>query len=50
MPQCRGIEGREAGVGEWVGARVEEHPYRSRGSEDGIGGFLGGGTRLGDNT
>ena len=35
MPQCRGIEGREAGVGGWV----EEHPHRSRGRRDGIGDF-----------
>jgi hypothetical protein len=33
MPQCRGIEGGELGVGGWV----EEHPHRSRGREDGIG-------------
>jgi hypothetical protein len=33
MPQCRGIEGGEVGVGEWV----EEHPHRSTGWEDGIG-------------
>jgi hypothetical protein len=33
MPQCRGIEGGEVGVGGWV----EEHPHRSRGREDGIG-------------
>ena len=39
MPQCRGIEGRKVGVG----GSVEEHPYRSRGREDGIGGVLGGG-------
>jgi hypothetical protein len=36
MPQCRGIEGRKVGVGGWV----EEHIYRSREKEDGIGGFL----------
>jgi hypothetical protein len=35
MFQCRGIEGREVGVGGWV----EEHPHRIRGREDGIGGF-----------
>ena len=35
MPECRGIEGREVGEGGWV----EEHPHRSRGREDGIGGF-----------
>ena len=39
MPQCRGIEEGEVGVGGWV----EEHPYRSRGREDGIGGFWEGG-------
>ena len=33
MPQCRGIEGREVGVGGWV----EEHPHRSKGREDEIG-------------
>jgi hypothetical protein len=38
MPQCRGTEGGEVGVGGWV----EEHPHRSRGREDGIG-SLGGG-------
>jgi hypothetical protein len=36
MPQCRGIEGRQMGVGE----RVEEHPHRSRAREDVIGWFL----------
>jgi hypothetical protein len=35
MPQCRGIEGGEVGVGGYV----EEHPHRSRGREFGIGGF-----------
>jgi hypothetical protein len=35
MPQFKGIEDREEGVGEWV----EEYPHRSRGREDGIGGF-----------
>ena len=45
MPQCRGIEGGEVGVDGWV----EEHPHRSRGREDRIGGFLEGGTRRGDN-
>ena len=35
MPQCRGIEGREAGVGGWM----EEYPHRNRGRRDGIGGF-----------
>jgi hypothetical protein len=30
LPQCRGIEGSEVGVDEWV----EEHPHRSRGRED----------------
>jgi hypothetical protein len=39
MPQYRGIEGGEEGVGGWV----EEHPHRSRGREDGIGGFWEGG-------
>ena len=39
MPQCRGIEGREVGVGGWV----EEHPHRSRGREDVIGCFQEGG-------
>jgi hypothetical protein len=34
MPQCRGIKD-EVGVGGWV----EEHPHRSRGRENGIGGF-----------
>jgi hypothetical protein len=32
MPQCRGTEGREVGLGEWV----EEHLHRSRGREDGF--------------
>jgi hypothetical protein len=35
MPQCRGIEGGEVGVG----VCVEEHPHKSRGRKDGIGGF-----------
>jgi hypothetical protein len=39
MLQCRGIEGREVGVGGWV----EEHPHRSRGREDVIGYFWEGG-------
>ena len=39
MPQCRGIESREVGVGGWV----EEHPHRSRGREDVIGCFWEGG-------
>jgi hypothetical protein len=39
MPQCRGTEGEEVGVGEWV----EEHPFRSRGKKGGIGGFREGG-------
>ena len=34
MPQSRGIENGEVGVG-----CVEEHPHRSRRREDGIGGF-----------
>ena len=33
MPQCRGIEGGEMGVAGWV----EEHPQRSKGSENVIG-------------
>ena len=33
MPQCRGIEGMEVGVGGWV----EEHPHRSRVRKDVIG-------------
>jgi hypothetical protein len=37
MPQCRGTEGGEVGVGGWV----EEHPHRSRGMADGIGSFGG---------
>jgi hypothetical protein len=43
MPQCREIEGGEVGVGGWV----EEHPLRSRGREDGIGGFREGGREMG---
>ena len=39
MPQCRGIEGGEVGLGQWV----EEHPHRSRRREDGIGGSREGG-------
>jgi hypothetical protein len=39
MPQCRGIEGGEVGVGWWV----EEHLHRSRGREDVIGYFPEGG-------
>jgi hypothetical protein len=39
MPQCRGIEGGEVGVGGWV----EEHPHRSREREDVIGCFWEGG-------
>jgi hypothetical protein len=35
MPQCRGIEIREVGVG----GQVEKDPHRSRGREDGIGDF-----------
>jgi hypothetical protein len=35
MPQCRGMEGREVGVGGWV----EEHSHRSRGLGGKIGGF-----------
>jgi hypothetical protein len=36
MPQCRGIKGGEVGVSRWI----EERPHRSRGREDGIGGFF----------
>jgi hypothetical protein len=43
MPQCRGIEGEEVGVSGWV----VEHPYRSSGRGDRIGGF-GGWTGKGD--
>jgi hypothetical protein len=32
-----------------VSGWVEEYPHRSRGREDGIGGFWEGGTRKGDN-
>jgi hypothetical protein len=35
IEECRGIKGREVGVGEWV----EEHHHRSRGRENGIGCF-----------
>jgi hypothetical protein len=35
MPQYRGMEGREVGVGGWV----EEHPHSNRGREDVIGCF-----------
>jgi hypothetical protein len=35
MPQCRGIEGREVAVDEWV----EEHPQRNREMGDGIEGL-----------
>jgi hypothetical protein len=35
MPQCRGIEGREAEVGGWV----KEHRHRSRRRGNGIGGL-----------
>jgi hypothetical protein len=35
MSQCRGIEGREVGVGGWL----EEHPHRSRVRVDVIGCF-----------
>jgi hypothetical protein len=34
MSQCRGIEGREAEVGGWV----YEHPHRSMGRGNGVGG------------
>jgi hypothetical protein len=41
-PQYRGVEGVEGGeVG--VGGWVEEHPPRSRGREDVMGGFWEGG-------
>ena len=36
--QCPSVgecQGRKVGAGRWVG----EHPHRSRGREDGIGGF-----------
>jgi hypothetical protein len=39
MLQCRGIEGREVGVGMWV----EGHLHRSSGREDVIGYFWEGG-------
>ena len=39
MPQCRGTEIGEVGVGGWL----EEHPHRSRGRENGIGCFQRGG-------
>ena len=39
MPQCRGIEGGEVGVGGWV----ENHPHGSRGREDVIACFCEGG-------
>ena len=42
MPQCRVIEGGEVRVGGWV----DEHPHRSSGREDGIGGFRGAGKGL----
>ena len=45
MPQCRGIESGELGVGGWV----EEHLRRIRGREDGIGVFWEGKTWKGDN-
>jgi hypothetical protein len=35
MPQCRGIEGREMGLHGWV----EKHLHKSRGRQDGVGGF-----------
>jgi hypothetical protein len=39
MPQCKGMPGQgKVGVGGWVG----EHPHRSRGKEEGIGGVSGG--------
>ena len=45
MPQCRGTEGRDVGVGGWI----EEHSHRSRGRKNGIGGFQGGEMGKGDN-
>ena len=42
MPQCKGIEGGEVGVGEWV----EEHLHRSRG-EGGCGRMFPGGRGTG---
>jgi hypothetical protein len=45
MPICRGIEGREVGLGGWV----EEHPHGSRGKGIRIGSFQEE-TRQGDNT
>ena len=45
MPQFWAIKG-----GEEEGYGYEgEHPHRSRGRVDGIGGFQGGGARKGDN-
>jgi hypothetical protein len=44
MPQCRGSQGREAGMGEWV----SDHSHRSREREDGLGGFWSE-TRKGNN-
>ena len=46
--QCPSVgecQDREAGVGGWV----REHPHRSRGRGDGIGGIQEGGTGKGDN-
>jgi hypothetical protein len=37
MPQCSGTEDGEVGMSGWV----EEHPHRSKGKEDGLGGFWG---------
>jgi hypothetical protein len=39
MAQCKGIKGREVGVGGWVFG----HPHRSREREDMIGYFREGG-------
>ena len=39
MSQCRGIKGREVGVGGWL----EEHPHRSRGRVGVTGCFQKGG-------
>jgi hypothetical protein len=45
MPQCRGMPRWRGGSG-WVG----QHPYRSRGREDGIGSFWGGAGETGKGT
>ena len=47
MTQCRGIKGKEVGVGGWVG---EGTPSEKQGREDVIGCFQEGGKpRKGDN-